>query len=129
VRIGIASVAAAIALADDEAAAVAAGLWSVLAARSIASIPYVRYQIQRAHDRAGSPTTSDVAQLAAVAVAAVGWAIGWVPGLGVVAITLLAVFQLVDSRGPLRPITVVGVQQTILGLLIVASTAIGVLTA
>ena len=98
----------------------------VLAARSVASIPYVRQQIQLSRGRAGSPTGSDAAQGLAVAVAVGGSAIGWVPPLGALAIALLAAFQLVDSRLTLRPIKVVGVQQMLLGLFVVAMTAIGV---
>ncbi|MGI9644186.1 MAG: YwiC-like family protein [Ilumatobacteraceae bacterium] len=124
--VGIASVAAAIALAGGEEAAVAAGLWCVLAARSVASIPYVRHQIQRSRDRVGWPLGSDVAQAVAVVLAVVGWAIGWVPALGAIAIAVLAVFQVVDARLKLRPIKVVGVQQMLLGLFVVAMTAIGV---
>lgn len=125
---GMGSVAAAIALAGGEETTVAAGLWLVLAARSLASIPFVRHQIHRSRGHGGSALGSDAAQLCAFLVVALGWAVGWVPALAVAAIGLLGAFQAIGARRTVPAIVVVGVQQTVLGLFVVTLTAIGVLT-
>ena len=52
--IGIASVAAAIAIAGGETGRLAVGLWLVIAARAVASIPFVRVQIDRLRHGSGS---------------------------------------------------------------------------
>ncbi|MDG2113262.1 MAG: YwiC-like family protein, partial [Actinomycetota bacterium] len=49
--IGIGSVAAAVAIAGGVSAKVSWGLWAVIAARSLAAIPYVRTQILRAKSK------------------------------------------------------------------------------
>ena len=77
--IGIGSIAAAIALTGGSSASVAWGLWIVIGARSVAAIPYVRGQILRTKARPAPSWHSDSAQLAAGAVAALGWAVGMVP--------------------------------------------------
>lgn len=64
--IGIGSIATSIALADGASTRVAWGLWVVVAARSVAAIPYVRTQIQRTKSRPSPNWHSDVAQLAAI---------------------------------------------------------------
>ena len=78
--VGIGASAPAIALAGGADAGLAAGLWLVLAARSVAVIPFVRVQIARMRRGHGPVATDDWAQvagatvaLAAVAVKARGW--------------------------------------------------------
>lgn len=127
--IGIGSMAAAVASAGGETGLVAAGLWCVIGARSIAAIPYVRVQIFRTRSRPSPLWHSDLAQLAAVAIAVVGWALDAVPFAAVVALGVLALINVVAvRRPPVRP-TVIGIQQMIFGLAVIAATAIAVLAA
>ncbi len=125
--IGIGSIATAIALADGASTTMAWGLWVVIAARSVASIPCVRTQILRLHARPAPGWHSDVAQLAAVSVALVGWIGGLVPGPAVFAIAVLAAVNAVGVRLPPRRAVVIGIQQMVLGLAVIATTAIAVL--
>jgi hypothetical protein len=122
--IGIGSIATAIALADGESATVAWGLWVVIAARSAAAIPYVRTQILRTKSRPAPNWHSDTAQLAAVTGVSIGWATDLVPAAAVVAITVLAVINLVAVRLVPRPAVVIGIQQTIFGIAVILATAI-----
>ena len=126
--IGIGSIAAAIALADGASSTMAWGLWVVLAARSLASIPYVRMQILRLRSRPAPRRDSDIAQLVALAVAIGGWIGGLVPGPAVVAIAVLAGSNAVAVRLPPRRVVVIGIQQMVLGLAVIATTAVAVLT-
>jgi hypothetical protein len=125
--IGVASMAAAIPLAADAAALVAAGLWCVAGARALATIPFVRLQLRRAKDQPYRLRTSDVAQIAAVAAVAVGWGLNAVPTAGLVAIVGLAAIQGWLSRRPPPATPVLGAQQVVLGLVVVLLTAIGAL--
>lgn len=126
--IGIGSVAAAVALAGGAEGLVAAGLWCVVGARSVAAIPHVRCQIFRMHSRPSAIWQSDVAQVAAVAIALVGWFVDAVPFAAVVALTVLALFNVVALRRavPTRAV-VIGVQQMVFGLVVIAVTATAVL--
>ena len=127
--IGIGSVAAAVALAGGESTLIAGGLWCVVAARSVAAITYVRCQILRSHSRPAPRWHSDLGQLAALVAVIVGWALGAVPLVAVVAIAALATFNTAGlSRPPSRPV-VIGLQQMVFGFVVVAVTAIGVAAA
>ncbi|MEE9415720.1 MAG: YwiC-like family protein [Acidimicrobiales bacterium] len=126
--VGIGSIAAAISLAGGESDSVAAGLWVVVASRSLSAIPFVRVQIRRPKSQVPQVWQSDVAQLAGVALAAAGWLLGLVPLLAVGGIVALVVVQLVSSRLSPQRAVIVGVQQTVFGLVIVALTAAAVLT-
>ncbi len=124
--IGIGSIATAIALAAGASMNLAWGLWVVIAARSVAAIPYVRTQILRTRSRPGPRWHSDIAQLIAVAVALLGWTVGMVPSAAVVAIAVLAAIHLVAVRLAPRRAVVIGIQQLIFGIAVVLATAIGV---
>jgi hypothetical protein len=126
--IGIGSVAAAIALAGGEPTRLAWGLWGVLAARSLAAIPYVRTQIHRAKSQPAPRWHSDLAQVAAVVAATVGWSVDLVPGAAAFALAVAAAVNVVAVRLPPRRAVVIGVEQTIVGLVVVAATAAAVLT-
>ncbi|MFV0260155.1 MAG: YwiC-like family protein [Acidimicrobiales bacterium] len=121
--VGISSVAAAIVVAGGGSMTVAAGLWAVMAARATAAIPFARVQVARVHHRPVELWTSDVAQLMAVAVAVAAWTAGAVPFAPVVVVAAIAVVNTVSVRGPVRPAVVVGVQQTVYGLVTVLVTA------
>lgn len=127
--IGIGSVAAAIALAGAKSSAVAIGLWVVIATRVIASIPFVRLQLQRAKAKTGDVNRrgSDAAQVLAVAIVVAAAVADLVPVAGAIAITVLALFQAVANRRPPPKVPVIGAQQVALGLGVVLATALGVL--
>jgi hypothetical protein len=124
--IAIASVAAAIALAGGESSRLAVGLWLVIVARVVASIPFVRVQIDRLRHRSGSTALSDGAQLAGVAIAAAAVLVDERLWAGAGAVVFLAVVQTVWMRRPPVPAKVLGLRQLLLGLAIVAVTAGGV---
>jgi hypothetical protein len=122
--IGIGSIATAIALADGASTKLAWGLWVVVAARSVAAIPYVRTQILRTRSRPGRRGQSDLAQLAAVTVALLGWSFDLVPEAAAVAIAMLAAINVAAVRLAPRPAVVIGVQQMVLGIAVILTTAV-----
>jgi hypothetical protein len=124
--VGIAAVAASVALAGGAGTRLAIGLWLVLAARAIGSIPFVRVQISRLHPRTTSPATSDRAQAAAAVVAAAAVAVEPAVAAGALAIGALLVAQLAWARRPPVPAKVLGLRQLLLGLAVVGITAAGV---
>ncbi len=126
--IGIGSVAAAIALAAGEGAALAVGLWVVVAARAGAAIPYARTQVFRAHARPVTLWHSDLAQAAAVVAVAMAWAVDTIPIASVVAVVAVAVFNVAAVRGPVKPAVVIGLQQMFFGIAVVVVTAAAVTT-
>ena len=67
--VGIAAVVASVALAGGASAWRAGALWLVLAARSVASIPFVRVQIARLRHGTGSVAVSDSSQVVGAVVA------------------------------------------------------------
>jgi len=122
--VGIGSIATAIALADGASATMAWGLWVVIAARSVAAIPYVRTQILRVKSRPAPKWHSDAAQLAAVTGVLLGWAADLVPLAAVVVITILAVINLIAVRLAPKPAVVIGIQQMVFGIAVILTTAI-----
>ncbi|MGI9624578.1 MAG: YwiC-like family protein [Acidimicrobiales bacterium] len=124
--IGIGSVVASIALVGGETAELAMGLWVVVSARAGAAIPYARLQVFRAHGRSVARWHSDVAQLLAVVAVVVAWILDSIPVAPVLAIAAIAVFNIVALRGPVKRAVVIGVQQTVFGVVVVAVTAIAV---
>ncbi len=121
--IGIGSVATAIALADGTSDLTAWGLWLVIAARATAAIPYVRTQILRGHERQATLWHSDVAQVIAVAAATGGAIADWLPAVAAMAVALVAVFNLVAVRLPVRPAVRIGIEQTFVGIAVILATA------
>ncbi len=124
--VGIGSVAAAIVLANGDAATVAAGAWLLIVARAVASLPFVRFQLRRAKHQPHRLWAQDLAQLGALGLVAFGVAIGWLPWIAAAAIAELALAQLVLAR--LRPpkAVVVGAQQAVLGLIVVVVAGIAI---
>ncbi|HKA82891.1 MAG TPA: YwiC-like family protein, partial [Acidimicrobiales bacterium] len=125
--VGIGAFAPAIALAGGADVGLAAGLWLVLAGRSIAVIPFVRVQIARLRHRDGPVATSDRAQVAGatVALAAVAADVRLVAGAA--AVSVVATLQAWWVRRPPVPANVLGIRQLALGLAVVAATAAGAL--
>ncbi len=124
--VGIAATAAAIALAGGEPAALAIGLWLVLAGRGVASIPFVRVQIDRLRHGAAPIARSDAAQALGVAVAAAAVLLEARLLVGAIAVGVVAVSHLVFVRRPPVPAKVLGLRQMFIGLAVVAATAGGV---
>lgn len=122
--VGISAVAASIVLADGGSPAIAAGVWLVLSARAVASVPFARYQVMRLRGRALPRWTSDVAQGAAVALAIIGCALGWLPLAVVAVVAAVAVLQAVLSRVTPPKAVVVGIQQTFIGLFVTVASAV-----
>ena len=124
--IGVGSMAAAIALSGGASSGVAAGLWLVMGARSVAALTFVRVQVHRVKGQEHSVWHSDLGQVVAVAIAAGGVALDVVPVPGVVAITVAALFDLfMVRRMPVKAL-VLGIQQVVLGLLVVVVTGLAV---
>lgn len=125
--IAVGSVAASIVLADAGRGRLAAGLWLVVAARALASVPFVRVQLKRAKQQPHRLASSDVAQAVAVAVAGLAVVLDQALAGGLVSIVGLAVVQVVAIR--LRPPSapILGAQQVVFGLTVVLVTGLWVL--
>ncbi len=124
--IGIGSIATAIALADGASTRVAWGLWVVVAARSVAAIPYVRTQILRTKSKPGPLWHSDAAQVAALVGVATGLAFDLIPTAAVIMIAILVFINLVAVRLEPKPAVVIGVQQTFFGVAVILTTALAI---
>jgi hypothetical protein len=125
--IGISAVAAAIVIAGHGGPRLAVGVWLVLAARVVASIPFVRTQIARLRHGGAAIGTSDTFQGAGALVALTAVVVDWSVVAGTASVLLLAAAQLAWVRRPVPPVKVLGFRQIALGLAVVAATAAGVL--
>ena len=124
--IGITAAAAAIIIAGGEPARLAVAAWVVLAARALASIPFVRTQILRLRHDAPLGAT-DAFQIAAALAAVAATFVDDRVAVGAAAVVLLAVVQMAALRRPVPPAKVLGMRQLAMGLAVVAATATGVL--
>lgn len=122
----IAAVSAAIIVADDNGARLAAGTWLILTARVMASIPFVKSQIDRLHHRATQPRFTNVAQAAAVLTAAAAAFIDRELAAGAVAVVIVVALQTLSARRPPPTAKVLGVRQMILGIVVAGVTGAGV---
>lgn len=122
--LAMASLAPAIALAAGWAWPVALGLWVVLAARSLASIPYVRMQVMRLHRQAWSPGPAIVGAMLGLTAVAAAAAAGWVPSLSVLALAALAARALAGP-GEAMAARTLGWREIAFGLGTVMLTAVG----
>jgi hypothetical protein len=127
--IGVSAVVAMIVLADGRSGRLAAALWLVLGARVLTSIPWVRAQIARIHGHVQHTQGLLVADVAALGVAAVAAAVDRRVIPGAIAVAALVVAQRISARGPVPRAAVLGACQVVAGLVVVAATAVGVLTA
>jgi hypothetical protein len=126
--VGISAVVASIAVTGGETWRAAAALWIVLAARALASIPYVRTQILRLRRGSSGLVATDLFQVAAALVAFVAVAIDSRLLLGAVSVAVLASVQSIAlRRDHIPPAKVIGLRQLAAGLAVVSFTAIGVL--
>lgn len=124
--VGISAVAASIVIAGggDERLVVAA--WMILAARSLASIPYVRMQIARTHRRTTSLLATDIFQLTGVALAVFAVAVDNRVLLGTCMVMVAALAQSIATRRDhIAAVNLIGLRQMAIGLAIVGATATG----
>lgn len=125
--IGIGAVAAAIVLADGADRSLAAALWCIVAARAVASVPFVRVQLRRFKQQAYRRSVSDAMQGLAVVVALGAVALDDRTLAGLAAIVLLGLFQLWAARATPPVAAILGSQQVVVGLAVVLVTGLGVL--
>jgi hypothetical protein len=121
----VAAVAAAIVLADGDSARVAAAAWLIVAARALASIPFVRVQITRLRHREGAARASDVAQVVGVAFAAIAVLVDVKAAAGAAAVVALGGLHTLWVRRPPTTAKVLGLRQMLLGIVIAVVAAIG----
>jgi uncharacterized membrane protein YhaH (DUF805 family) len=123
--IAVAGVAAMGALAGGAAWELAIGAWLILAARVASSVPHVRAQVARLHDRGYSSVPGLVGDTAAIGVSVL--AVLLAPALlpGAAAIVILVLVQRVTLARPPRPAKVLGARQMVLGVGVVGATAFG----
>jgi len=126
---GIETTAAAIVVAGGERDRLAIAAWLILVARSLAAVVHVRVQIVRLRRGSGDRRLSDVFQLVGVAVAAVAVAIEPMVIGGAIVMILIAAAHLAMVRQRPLPAKEIGMQQMMMGFVLVASTATGVLLA
>ena len=124
--VGMGAVASAIALAGGLQPSLAVGLWVVLAARAVASVPFARTQVRRLRGHADHRRLADVSQVAAVGVVLAGWAVGAVLWSGTAAVGVLAGWNVVAMRLPVHSAKQVGMLQLVAGVAVVVATAVGV---
>lgn len=125
--VGIAAIGASIVLAGGGSGGLAAGVWLVLAARAIGAIPFVRVQIMRLRRGHGPAWQSDLAQVFAIAVAAVAVIVDRRLLFGFAGVAALAAAQVVWIRRAPMPAKQLGLLQLAIGLALVDVTVTGVL--
>ena len=125
--VGVAAVAAAIALAGGGADLLAAGLWAVAAARAIAAVTFVRVQLRRAKGQPHTLRLSDRFQVVAIGVVVIGWVADAISIAGVIAIAALALIHAVLVRRPVPATPILGAQQVVFGLAVVLTAGLGAL--
>ena len=126
--VGITAVAAAIVVAGGGATTLGVAASLVLAARAIVSIPYVRTQIARLRHGLVPTTGMRRFQVAGVIVALSAITVERHIAAGAAAVVALVVGHVVWSRRPVPPARIVGMRELVLGLIVVAVTALGVHT-
>ena len=124
--VGVCAVATAIVLAGGGDTRLAAALWLVPAARVVSSIPFVRAQIARLHGRPTSARALLASDALCVVLAATAVALEPAVVGGAVVIAAALAYQRVSARRPVPRPAVLGVRQMLLGLAVVAATAISV---
>ena len=119
------SVAAAVALAGGMKATPALGLWLVLAARVLVSVPYVRVQVRRLRGRPAAPAPTFFVQAATLGGAVAASAAGWVPCSAVGALVMVSAVEVATLRFPPPRVTVLGIGQVAAGVFVVLAAAAG----
>lgn len=124
--VGIASVVAAIVVAGNGETRLAIAAWLILAGRGLASVPFVRTQIQRLHRGEVSLGPTDLFQLLGALLALAAIALESAVVAGSLAVVLLAVAQAAWLRRPVAPPIVTGYRQMAFGFAVVGATAASV---
>ncbi len=124
---GVCSVASMIVLANGGSGRLAAGVWAVLVARLVTSIPHVRAQISRLHGRPSRALGGVVADGLALVAAAAALGLDRDLAAGAIAIVAVVVIQRITARGPVPRPVVLGIRQLAMGFAMVLVTALGVL--
>jgi hypothetical protein len=127
--VGIAGVATMIVLAGGESTSVAVACWVLLSARAVTSIINVRDLVQGLHGRPRRPGTVWAGDLIALGLA--GIAVSFEPAatIGAIAVAALIVVQRLLRLRPTPRAVVLGLTQTVLGLVVVAAIAVGLVSA
>jgi hypothetical protein len=123
--LAIASVASMGARAGGAEWALALGLWLVLAARILTSIPHVRAQVLRIHGHRPPRLLSLGGDVAALLVATLAVLVDASLVAGALAVLGLVIIQRLTLLRPPRPARILGLRQMLLGLSVVAFTAMG----
>ena len=124
--VAIASVAAMVALAGGASNAIAAGLWLLLVARAVSSIPFVRARIQTVRGNAAPKGVLVAADGVALAAAVVAVLLDRTLAVGAVAVVIIVAAQRVFARGPVPAPKLIGLRQMALGFGLVVLTALGI---
>jgi hypothetical protein len=103
------------------------GLWLVLAARDVAAIVLVRGQVRRSRGKSVATTRIYLVQIGSIVTIALAAALGMVPWLSVLAVSLVGVVAVISLNRPPIPARTIGWAQMALGLAVVLVTAAGVL--
>jgi hypothetical protein len=94
----------------------------------VASLPFVRFQLRRVKHQPYRRWAQDLAQGAAVTLAAIGVAVGWLPVVAAGAVVALAMVQVVLARARPPRAVIVGVQQLMFGLAVVITAGLALTT-
>lgn len=122
---GICSVAAMILVAGGHPPAEAIAAWLILVGRATTAIPHVRAQIFRLHGRPASSSTLLAADAGGVAAVVAAVALNPAVAAGAAAVAAVIVFQ--RSTAPHAvPAKVIGIRQSVLGLVVVIATTTGI---
>lgn len=124
--LGISASSAAIVLASGGEWGLGLSVWLVLAARSIASVSFVRAQVLLLHRGVNATFGSDVGQLVGIAAAAAAVVLDRRAWLGAIAVLGITATQAWWSRRPPAPVKVIGFRQMGLGLALVFATTVGI---
>jgi YwiC-like protein len=124
--VAVASVAAMVALAGGASGELATGLWLVLAARAVSSIPAVRAQIQRARGRVPQAGMLAVADGVAIAAALGAVMLDGTFLIGAFGVVIVVTAQRLFAHGTVPAPKIIGLRQMALGYGLVAVTALGV---
>ncbi len=125
--VAVCSVVAMVVLADGGSGRLAAGLWLVLAARVVTSIPHVRDRIAELHGRAVDPRGARRADGLALLLAVVAVALDPQLAAGAAAVLGVVGLQRLSAHRPTDRAVVLGLRQMALGFGLVLVTALGVI--
>ncbi len=124
--IGISSVVAIQVLSAGQSMALAIGMWAVISGRAIAAVLYVRTQILKIHNRNFKVKHSDIGQITALVIVAMGYYFAQVSFASLLLIAGIAVFNFLAVRKPANKAKIIGIQQMIFGISVVLVTGLTV---